>query len=204
MGASIASIHEVRIYRPFIDGLRAVAILTVVGSHISLPGFSGGFVGVDIFFVISGYLIINQIAEDIENKRFNILDFATRRTFRILPAFLLVMVVCLALSTTIFMQAEPKDFAESFFLSAIMFANHHFLSHTGYFDMAAVTKPLLHMWSLAVEEQFYLLAPLTLLAMTATTAKMKPENRRRTWSRGYFRTGHRVIRCVRNIHVPVY
>ena len=181
MGASIASIHEVRVYRPFIDGLRAIAILTVVGSHISLPGFSGGFVGVDIFFVISGYLIINQIAEDIENKRFSILDFATRRTFRILPAFLLVMVVCLALSTTIFMQAEPKDFAESFFLSAIMFANHHFLSHTGYFDMAAVTKPLLHMWSLAVEEQFYLLAPLTLLAMTATTANMKPENRRRTW-----------------------
>ena len=106
MGASIASIHEVRVYRPFIDGLRAIAILTVVGSHISLPDFSGGFVGVDIFFVISGYLIITQIAEDIENKRF---DFATRRTLRILPAFLLVMVVCLALSTTIFMQAEPKD-----------------------------------------------------------------------------------------------
>lgn len=181
MGASIASIHEVRVYRPFIDGLRAIAILTVVGSHISLPGFSGGFVGVDIFFVISGYLIINQIAEDIEKKRFSILDFATRRTFRILPAFLLVIVTCLALSTTIFMQAEPKDFAESFFLSAIMFANHHFLSHTGYFDMAAVTKPLLHMWSLAVEEQFYLLAPLTLLAMTAMTGKMKPESGRRTW-----------------------
>ncbi len=181
MTASIASIHEVRIYRPFIDGLRAIAILTVVGSHISLPGFSGGFVGVDIFFVISGYLIINQIAEDIAAKRFSILDFATRRTLRILPAFLLVMLVCLALSTTIFMQAEPKDFAESFFLSAIMFANHHFLSHTGYFDMAAVTKPLLHMWSLAVEEQFYLLAPLTLLAMTAMTAKLKPENRRRAW-----------------------
>jgi len=178
---SVASIHEVRIYRPFIDGLRAIAILTVVGSHISLPGFGGGFVGVDIFFVISGYLIINQIAEDIAAKRFSILDFATRRTFRILPAFLLVLVICLALSTTIFMQAEPKDFAESFFLSAIMFANHHFLSHTGYFDMAAVTKPLLHMWSLAVEEQFYLLAPLTLLAMTATTAKMKPENGRRAW-----------------------
>ena len=105
MGASIASIHEVRVYRPFIDGLRAIAILTVVGSHISLPGFSGGFVGVDIFFVISGYLIINQIVEDIENKRFSILDFATRRTFRILPAFLLVLVACLVLSTTIFMQA---------------------------------------------------------------------------------------------------
>src|SRR5690349_22564108 len=62
-----------------------------------------------------------------------------------------------------------------------MFANHHFLSHTGYLDIAVVTKPLLHMWSLAVEEQFYLLAPLTLLAMTAMTAKMKPEDRRRTW-----------------------
>ena len=128
MGASIASIHEVRVYRPFIDGLRAIAILTVVGSHISLPDFSGGFVGVDIFFVISGYLIINQIAEDIENKRFSILDFATRRTLRILPAFLLVMVVCLALSTTIFMQAEPKDFAESFFLSAIMFVITFYLT----------------------------------------------------------------------------
>jgi peptidoglycan/LPS O-acetylase OafA/YrhL len=181
MGPSIASIHEVRIYRPFIDGLRAIAILTVVGSHIGLPGFGGGFVGVDIFFVISGYLIINQIAEDIAGKRFSILDFATRRTFRILPAFLLVMVICLVLSTTVFMQADSKDFAESFFLSAVMFANHHFLSHTGYFDMAAVTKPLLHMWSLAVEEQFYLLAPLTLLAMTATTSRMKPENSRRAW-----------------------
>src|SRR5262245_51247340 len=114
---SIATIHEVRIYRPFIDGLRAIAILTVVGSHISVPGFGGGFVGVDIFFVISGYLIINQIAEDIASKRFSILDFATRRTFRILPAFLLVMVICLVLSTTIFMQADLKDFAEFFFLS---------------------------------------------------------------------------------------
>ncbi|HZP70017.1 MAG TPA: acyltransferase family protein [Pseudolabrys sp.] len=182
MGASVASLHEVRRYRPFIDGLRAVAILTVVGSHIGLPAFGGGYVGVDIFFVISGYLIINQIIEDIENGRFSILDFAMRRTFRILPAFLLVMVTCLVLSTTIFVQSESKDFAESFFLSAIMFANHHFLSHAGYFDMVAVTKPLLHMWSLAVEEQFYLLAPLTLLTMTSFTAKMKPERRQKTWA----------------------
>ena len=173
-------LHQVRKYRAFIDGLRAVAILTVVGSHTGLPGFGGGFVGVDIFFVISGYLIINQIIEDIEGERFSFFGFATRRTFRILPAFLLVMMSTLVLATTVFMQPEHKEFAESFLLSGIMLANHHFLAHQGYFDMAAVTRPLLHMWSLAVEEQFYLLAPLTLLSMTAATAAMNPENRSRT------------------------
>ena len=174
-------LHQVRKYRAFIDGLRAVAILTVVGSHTGIPGFSGGYVGVDIFFVISGYLIINQIVEDIEAKRFGFFAFATRRTFRILPAFLLVMVSTLVLATTVFVQPEHKEFAESFLLSGVMLANHHFLAHQGYFDMAAVTKPLLHMWSLAVEEQFYLVAPLTLLSMTAATAGMRPENRSGTW-----------------------
>jgi len=174
-------LHQVRKYRAFIDGLRAVAILTVVGSHTGLPGFAGGFVGVDIFFVISGYLIINQIIEDIEARRFSFFGFATRRTFRILPAFLLVMVSTLVLATTVFVQPEHKEFAESFFLSGIMLANHHFLAHQGYFDMAAVTRPLLHMWSLAVEEQFYLLAPLTLFSMTAATAGMNAENRSKTW-----------------------
>ncbi len=174
-------LHQVRRYRAFIDGLRAVAIITVVGSHTGLPGFGGGYVGVDIFFVISGYLIINQIIEDIEAKRFSFFAFATRRTFRILPAFLLVMVSTLALATTVFVQPEHKEFAESFFLSGIMLANHHFLAHQGYFDMAAITKPLLHMWSLAVEEQFYLLAPLTLFSMSAAAAGMRPENRSRTW-----------------------
>ncbi len=94
-----------------------------------MPGFAGGYVGIDIFFVISGYLIINQIIEDIEAKRFSFFGFATRRTFRILPAFLLVMVCTLVLATTVFVQPEHKEFAESLFLSGIMLANHHFLAH---------------------------------------------------------------------------
>src|SRR5215472_15136772 len=106
-------LEKIRTYRPFIDGLRAIAILTVVGSHLAIPGFSGGYVGVDIFFVISGYLIINQILEDIRNEQFNLFDFFARRAFRILPAFLVVMVCCVALATTVFIQPNLKQFAES-------------------------------------------------------------------------------------------
>src|SRR5262249_8816960 len=158
------SIHQIRTHRAYIDGLRAVAILTVVASHTALPGFKGGYVGVDVFFVISGYLIINQILEDIKSGRFNVFDFWARRTFRILPAFLFVILICMLVATTFVVQPEHKEFSESFFLSALMVANHHYLAHQGYFDMAAFTKPLLHMWSLAVEEQFYLVAPLILLS----------------------------------------
>src|SRR3954468_10788921 len=86
--------HE---YLPFVDGLRAVAILTVVGFHIGIPGLSGGYVGVDVFFVISGFLIINQIRHDLESGRFSILSFYARRALRILPPYLLMLaVVCLA------------------------------------------------------------------------------------------------------------
>ena len=142
------------------NSIPAIAIITVVGSHAGWPGFSGGFIGVDGFFVISGYLIINQIVTGIDNRSFRFFDFFARRGFRILPAFLLVMVVTLFLATVIFVQPQYKEFAESFFLSTIMVGNHHYLAHQGYFEMAAFTKPLLHMWSLAVEEQFYVVFPL--------------------------------------------
>ena len=181
MVPSINALNDVRSYKPFIDGLRAIAILTVVASHLDLPWLGGGFVGVDVFFVISGYLIINQIVADIESKRFSFFGFWARRAFRILPAFLLVTVTCLVLATTVFVQPEHKEFAESFFLSTIMLANHHYLAHQGYFDMAAFTKPLLHMWSLGVEEQFYLLAPLTLVGVTSAAIKIDSKNIGRTW-----------------------
>lgn len=176
------SADDIRTYKPFVDGLRAIAILTVVGAHINLPGFSGGYVGVDIFFVISGYLIINQILSDIRNHRFSILEFGARRAYRILPAFLLVMMTILVLVTTVFVQPEYKDFAQSFFFSGLMVVNHHFLAHQGYFDMAAFSKPLLHMWSLSVEEQFYLVAPITLLGITAIAVKLTPEHGSRMWT----------------------
>jgi peptidoglycan/LPS O-acetylase OafA/YrhL len=172
---------DIRSYKPWIDGLRALAILSVVGSHVGIPGMTGGYVGVDIFFVISGYLIINQIVSDLARGRFSLLEFGARRALRILPAFLLVMATCLVLVTTVFVQPEYKDFADSFFFSSIMFANHHYLAQQGYFDTAAFTKPLLHTWSLGVEEQFYLVAPLTLLGLTAIAHRMTPANATSAW-----------------------
>jgi peptidoglycan/LPS O-acetylase OafA/YrhL len=183
---SFSASNYVRGYKPFIDGLRAIAILTVVGSHVDLPGFGGGYIGVDIFFVISGFLIINQIIADIGARRFSLFDFWARRAFRILPGFLLVMVACLVAATVVFVQPEHKEFAESFFLTSLMLANHHFLAHQGYFDMAAFTKPLLHMWSLGVEEQFYFVAPFMLLGMIAVTVKANHGNASRAWIGGTF------------------
>lgn len=181
MASATYSIYQARRYHAFIDGLRAIAILTVVGSHAGVPFFEGGYIGVDVFFVISGYLIINHIIEDIDGGRFSFFGFFARRTFRILPVFLLVTICTTVLATTILVPDEPKKFANSVFLSAIMAANHYFLAHQGYFDMAAFTKPLLHMWSLAVEEQFYLVAPAILLGLAAVTTRMPVTRRRTAW-----------------------
>lgn len=173
-------LDDIRGYKPFVDGLRAIAILTVVGSHVGVPGFAGGFVGVDIFFVISGYLIIGQIDADVAAGRFGFLDFAARRALRILPAFLLVMVTCLLLVSTVFVQANYDDFSDAFFQSALMFSNHYFLAQQGYFAPAAFTRPLLHLWSLSVEEQFYLVAPLAIVSLYAATRGLASEAGERT------------------------
>ena len=172
-------VDDVRRYKPFIDGLRAVAILTVVCSHVGVPGLAGGYVGVDIFFVISGYLIIGQIEADVAAGRFSFLDFAARRALRILPAFLLVMITVLVLVSTVFLQFDYDDFSDSFLQSALMFSNHYFLSQQGYFDKAAFTRPLLHMWSLSVEEQFYLVAPLAIVTLYAATRRLSERAARR-------------------------
>ena len=172
--SAIETSDDIHSYKPFVDGLRAVAIVAVVAGHLDLPGASGGFAGVDVFFVISGYLIINQIAADIGNRRFSLWDFWARRALRILPAFLLVVSACLVLAAVVLVQYEYRAFADSFFFATLMQANHYFLIKQDYFESIAYTKPLLHMWSLSVEEQFYFVAPLALVGMAAWTRRRSP------------------------------
>jgi peptidoglycan/LPS O-acetylase OafA/YrhL len=152
-------------YLPFIDGLRAVAILSVVACHIGIPGFSGGYVGVDVFFVISGFLIINQIKDQLTAGTFSILGFYARRTLRIHPPFI-VMLLVVFIAAPVFLPTPGvyQDFGRSAVLAPIMLVNFVFYLKQGYFDIGASEKPLLHTWTLAVEEQFYLVAPFVLLA----------------------------------------
>ena len=150
-------------YRPDIDGLRAVAVLSVVAYHALPWGMPGGFIGVDVFFVISGYLITRLIAADIERQRFSIASFYVRRTKRIFPALFVVLFTTLALGTWLLTPSELGQLGKTIAATAGFVSNFAFWQDTGYFDTAAEMKPLLHTWSLAVEEQFYVLWPLSLL-----------------------------------------
>ncbi|MFM5886542.1 MAG: acyltransferase family protein [Novosphingobium sp.] len=160
-------------YRRDIDGLRALAILPVVLFHTHVPGFSGGFVGVDIFFVISGFLITGIIAREIDCAAFSLIHFYERRARRILPALLVMMAAVLAASAWLYL---PDDFAavpRSALLTLAFLANVWFFANTGYFAGGAETMPLLHCWSLAVEEQFYVGFPLLLWLI----ARLAPRRR---------------------------
>lgn len=153
-------------YRPEIDGLRAVAVVPVVLFHAHMPGVGGGFVGVDVFFVISGFLITGILAGDVAAGRFSLLTFYERRVRRIFPALFALLAVCSALALALLLPHELEDFAASLTSSALFYSNFHYMQSTGYFVGAPDTKPLLHMWSLAVEEQFYIVFPLYLYAMS--------------------------------------
>ena len=149
-------------YRREIDGLRAVAVLPVILFHAGLSFWSGGFVGVDVFFVISGYLITTILIEERARGTYSVLSFYERRARRILPALFLVLVACIPFAWMWIPPYPFEDFARSLAFAALFISNIHFLEHGGYFDINADLRPLLHTWSLAVEEQYYLLFPLVL------------------------------------------
>ena len=150
-------------YRREIDGLRALAVLPVIGFHAGFPLFQGGFVGVDVFFVISGYLITGLILAEQQAGHFSLARFYERRARRILPALFTVLAVSSGIAWFRLLPSDLKAFAGSLTGVAGFYANFVFARETGYFDTAAELKPLLHTWSLAVEEQFYLLFPAVLL-----------------------------------------
>lgn len=152
-------------YRSEIDGLRAVAVLPVILYHGGFSVFSGGFVGVDVFFVISGYLITSIILNERANDSFSLLRFYERRARRILPALFFVMLCCVPFAWIWMFPLDLKDFAQSMVATTAFLSNIHFWLESGYFEIASETKPLLHTWSLAVEEQYYVLFPLFVLLM---------------------------------------
>ena len=150
-------------YRPEIDGLRALSVVPVILFHAGFELFSGGFVGVDVFFVISGYLITTILIEDIENKRFSIVNFYERRARRILPALFFVMLVCIPFAWKIFNPFQFREFSQSVFATTTFMSNFFFLTKADYWGLRAEEMPLLHTWSIAVEEQYYVLFPVFLI-----------------------------------------
>jgi peptidoglycan/LPS O-acetylase OafA/YrhL len=152
-------------HRHDVDGLRAVAVLAILAFHLDVAGFRGGFVGVDIFFVISGYVILRSILPDLENGRFSLADFFIRRLRRIVPALTVVLALTLAAGLVILTPDELGELAGSALATIAFGANFFFHDRTGYFAPSAHTRPLLHMWSLGIEEQFYIIVPVTLAAL---------------------------------------
>jgi peptidoglycan/LPS O-acetylase OafA/YrhL len=158
----VASIREEIAYRPDIDGLRALAVIAVVLYHGYPTYLTGGFIGVDVFFVISGFLISGNIFRRIEAGRFTIADFYGRRIRRIFPALCLVLTCCLAYGFVVLLPSELARLGQDATAGAAFVANLLLWHEAGYFDRSALAKPLLHLWSLGVEEQFYIIWPLAM------------------------------------------
>ena len=176
-------------YRPDIDGLRAVAVLGVVGFHAFPEVFPGGFIGVDVFFVISGFLITSIIAQELEAGQWSLSGFYARRVLRIFPALALLLAACLMAGWFTLLAAEYKQLGKHVAAGAGFVANLALWSEAGYFDRASELKPLLHLWSLGIEEQFYIAWPLLLAVV------WRPEGRLRWLAAGLLVTSF-VAACV--------
>jgi peptidoglycan/LPS O-acetylase OafA/YrhL len=157
-------------YRADVDGLRAVAVLAVLAFHAFPHALPGGFAGVDVFFVISGFLISGIIFDDLARGRFTFANFYWRRIRRIFPALILVLAGSLALGWLVLLPDEYRQLGKHVAAGAGFIANLALYLETGYFDGAAELKPLLHLWSLGVEEQYYMVWPLLLVFFRRWTA----------------------------------
>lgn len=155
-------------YRPDIDGLRAVAVLSVVFCHAFPTILPGGFCGVDIFFVISGYLISGILFQGHREDLFSFQEFYARRIKRLFPSLIVVLLLTLGLGYRLLLSNEYEQLGKHIAAGALFIQNIVFCQESGYFDLAAINKPLLHLWSLAVEEQFYITFPLLLLLLWKT------------------------------------
>ncbi|HEY7568792.1 MAG TPA: acyltransferase family protein [Gemmatimonadaceae bacterium] len=153
-------------HRSDIDGLRAIAVIPVVLFHARMPPFSGGFVGVDVFFVISGYLITRLILADLQADRFSFATFYERRVRRIFPALFATLAVTAIIAQFLLLPEAAGDFGDALVATLFFGSNILFARRSGYFDVPGETRPLLHTWSLSVEEQFYIAYPLFLFLIT--------------------------------------
>ena len=159
-------------HRPEIDGMRAIAIIPVILFHAGFEQFSGGYVGVDVFFVISGYLITSLLLNEKSNGNFSLINFYERRARRILPALFFVIFCCLPFAYCWLLPSQLKEFAQGLISISIFSSNIFFWMKSGYFVQATELNPLVHTWSLAVEEQFYIVYPLIFL-LCWTTGKRR-------------------------------
>jgi peptidoglycan/LPS O-acetylase OafA/YrhL len=160
-------------YQPEIDGLRALAVLSVVFFHFGSGWAPGGFVGVDVFFVISGYLITKLLIDPAEEGGLSFRDFYVRRIKRLAPALLTLIVICMSVGFVVLSPGDYEGLSISALWTLIAGSNFFFLNNTGYFDASAQSMPLLHTWSLAIEEQFYLVWPLALLIFVKISGRRR-------------------------------
>ena len=163
--------HKLILYRPDIDGLRTIAVGMVILFHIWPSMLTGGFVGVDIFFVISGFLITSIINKELTTGEFGFRAFYTRRIKRILPVFYAMIFVSSIAAYLILLPNDYSNYAKTTVSASVFFSNLHFLRVSNYFALGSGEIPLLHTWSLSVEEQYYLFWPLVLMCLTRQSVK---------------------------------